>query len=161
MSFQTTDALLYRVERLERQNRFQRRVASLLVILFGGLVLMGQTTPSRTLESNSFVLKDAAGRTRAALRLDSAGTVQLVLADQTERTHAQLSVANNGNANLALNDSKGIVRVGLAVLPDGTPDLGFADSAGVVRVGLGFDRKDASPALVFYDRNKSVTHKIP
>ncbi|HWP57860.1 MAG TPA: hypothetical protein VNL14_08235 [Candidatus Acidoferrales bacterium] len=137
------DALSSRVKKLERQNRSHRRATALLLVIFGTALIMGQAAPSRVVESNSFVLKDAAGKTRAALTLDSAGAVQLVLADQSERIHAQLSVANNGAAHLSLKDNKGIVRVGLAVLQDGTPDLGLADASGAVRIGLGFDKKDA------------------
>lgn len=164
MTHGAPEALLHRLEKLERQNRFQQRAATLLAIVFAGLFLMGQTsgsTRSKGIEGENFVLKDAAGKTRAALTVNNTGTVQLALADQDEKIHVQLSVSNNGRTNLSLTDNKGIIRAGLALLADGTPDFGLADSAGEVRIGIGFDKRDSSPALVFYDRNKTLIQRLP
>jgi hypothetical protein len=124
-------------------------------------LLMGQSTAPRTVLGESFVLKDSGGKNRAALNVDTNGVVQLALAGQNERIFARLSVARNGSARLALTDNNGIVRAGLSLLPDGTPDFGLADSAGVVRIGMGFDKKDNSPALVFYDPNGAVSRRLP
>jgi hypothetical protein len=164
MTNDATAALLHRLKRLERQNRLQGWTATFAVILFASLFLMGQTTGStapKTIEGESFFLKDSAGKTRAALTVNTIGTVQLALADQAEKVTARLSVANNGSANFSLLDSKGIVRAGLALLADGTPDFGLADSAGEVRIGIGFDKRDSSPALVFYERNKALIQRLP
>jgi hypothetical protein len=155
------DSVLDRLQKLECQNRLQQRAGILLVMLVAASFLMGQSTAPKTVLSESFVLKDSGGKNRAALNVEAGGAVQLALAGQTEKIFARLSVANNGSARLSLTDNNGIVRAGLSLLPDGTPDFGLADSAGVVRIGIGFDKKDNSPALVFYDPNGAVSRRLP
>jgi hypothetical protein len=155
------DSILDRLHRLERQNRFQRRAGFVLAIAVAASFLMGQATVPKAVVSESFVLKDSGGNNRAALNLDSAGVVQLALAGRNEKIFARLSVASNGTARLALTDNMGIVRAGLSLLQDGTPDFGLADSAGVVRIGVGFDKKDNSPALVFYEPSGAVSRRLP
>jgi hypothetical protein len=155
------DGVLERLHKLERQNRLQRRAGILLVMVVAASFLMGQSPAPKTILGESFVLKDSGGKNRAALNVDSAGAVQLALASQTEKIFARLTVANNGGAGLSLTDNNGIVRARLSLFPDGTPDFGLADSAGVERIGIGFDKKDNSPALVFYDRNGAVSRRLP
>jgi hypothetical protein len=161
MAYEDMGGLFDRLHKLERQNRFQRRAGILAVMVAAAALLMGQAGPPKTVLSESFLLKDSAGKNRAALNVDAGGAVHFALADQSEKIFARLSVANNGGARLSLTDNKGIVRAGLSLLPDGTPDFGLADSAGVVRIGMGFDKKDNSPALVFYDPNGAVIRRLP
>ena len=70
--------LAARVEKLENQNRWLKRAGLTLLLLPAAVLLMGQTGPTRTIEAQSFVLKDSAGHVRAALAmLDAHPTLRL------------------------------------------------------------------------------------
>ena len=62
-------ALAARIESLERHNRFYKRGGLALLLTVAILVVMGQAQPSRTVEAQDFILKDANGNKRAELAL--------------------------------------------------------------------------------------------
>jgi hypothetical protein len=76
---QTTDqaAILQRLDRLERQNRWMKRGGAVLLVLVGAAALMGSQAPAkdRTDDSNAFILRDRAGKERAGLTLAANGPV--------------------------------------------------------------------------------------
>src|SRR5690348_10244696 len=56
-----------RLRRVEKQNRQMKRVG-LVVLLLGSLIMvMGQARPSRKVEAEQFILRDAQGRERLAI----------------------------------------------------------------------------------------------
>src|SRR5262245_38819697 len=62
------DMLTERLERLERENGWWRRAATLALLVTGALALLGQASPrSRVVEAEKFVLKDSDGKVRAVL----------------------------------------------------------------------------------------------
>lgn len=159
-----TPPLMARLERIEREQRFYRLAVAVIVVASAAFLLMGQSKqprPSKTIESEKFVLKDSKGRIRGGLATDGDGVVRLALADEKGATHTTLSVGRDGRTGLFLADDKGSIRAGLAILADGTPDFGLADSTGNVRVGLGFEKTTDSPALVFYDSGKVPIVRLP
>jgi hypothetical protein len=152
------DSLSSRIERLEQQNRRFRRGALACVLLLVGIGLMAQTkqrTPApqarrpapprvRTVEAESFILKDTSGRVRAELSMsgtgpslklkDEAGTalVTLSLNDGTPKgpmlllsgpqRHAAfaLSVLEGGGSQLSLTGARPDIQLHLGVTPEGT-----------------------------------------
>jgi len=71
MSDQTVHlaAIVDRVEKLEKQDRRIRCVAFVALVLVSTILLMGQARPTRVVEANAFLLKDATGKLRGALRV--------------------------------------------------------------------------------------------
>ena len=61
------NALLERIERVEKKNLFFKRVGSLFLIIVGTFFLLGQAKKNNFIEAEKFVLKDTAGNVRAEL----------------------------------------------------------------------------------------------
>jgi hypothetical protein len=74
-------AVLRRVERLEKENRQLRRAALAVAVLAAAVLGMGQARPTRMVEANRFLLKDSEGRVRAELSMES-GKPTLYLRDE-------------------------------------------------------------------------------
>jgi hypothetical protein len=70
-----------RIEAVERENRRLRRITLSFVVLAAAVLLMGQARPNRTIEAEKLVLKDANGKVRARLELDSMDRPNLALLD--------------------------------------------------------------------------------
>jgi len=136
MTEPTLDTLTRRLERLERQNRWLRRVS--LLILLGAVVtpLMGQEPPHRpfrTVEAEEFVLRDARGQVRATL-----GTTQnpssafLRLHNDDGKQRARISVSGDGTSSLEVMDSSDRVRVLVGVRDHGSPRLWLGNEGGKI-----------------------------
>jgi hypothetical protein len=111
-----------RVERLERAQRRWRRLAAGALIGLAGVLLMGQKPAPRTVEAERFLLRDAAGRVRAELGMDTEQSVALRFRDADNMP--RLSVGTeNGASVVVLNEQGGKVRAGLVTLPQGSPAL--------------------------------------
>lgn len=115
MTSQTPDmqAVLERLENLERQNRRLKRVGLAAAILASSLVMMSQASPNRTVEAQEFILKDAGGRVRGVLTAKT-GAPRLELRDANGIQAATLGSTSNG-ATLSLNDPNGGAAVALGV----------------------------------------------
>jgi hypothetical protein len=60
--------ILYtRMQKLERQNRFQRNAMSVGLLIVVCVTAMAQTKPPRTVEAERFVLRDGNGRARITI----------------------------------------------------------------------------------------------
>ena len=68
------DAVIGRLEKLERQNRLAKLMGAAILFLAAALVLMGQAAPKQTVEANEFVLKDSNGRVRGRWSVEQ-GTI--------------------------------------------------------------------------------------
>lgn len=111
----TLDAVLRRLNRLERQNRALRYLFLLIFLIIAGVVLMGQSQTNETIQAQRFILTDADGTTRA-----------------------MLSTNEQGGANLVLVDAKGKQRVNLGMTLSETL-LSMLDADAKVRTMLGTD----------------------
>jgi hypothetical protein len=63
--------IIAKVEAVERENRKLKRMILSAVVVAGAVLLMGQARPNRTIEAEKFVLKDANGKIRARLEMES------------------------------------------------------------------------------------------
>jgi hypothetical protein len=108
----------FRIEKLERENRRLKRIGALAALISASLLLMGQAKTSRTVEAESFVLKDPQGRVQATLGIwhDSP---MLRLYDKSSVARAWLSVSGNGEPGLMFYDAAGNQMVMLAATKDG------------------------------------------
>jgi hypothetical protein len=155
---QSHDSISSRIERLEQQNRRLKRGALACLLLFAGIGLMAQTKQRaaaprarppavprvRTVEAESFILKDSSGRVRAELSMsgtgpslklkDEAGAALVTLAlndgapkgpmllmsgPQRQAAFA-LSVLDGGGSQLSLTGERPDIQLRLGVTPEGT-----------------------------------------
>lgn len=113
--------LCERVERIERQNRRLKLLAGAALTVFGALVLMGQgPVKGRTLEAETFILKDADGKVR--VRMETKGSaVLLSLFDRQEQVRQNLIVSDKG-AMITIGDATGRPRIMTGVTGEGDAD---------------------------------------
>ena len=156
---EAVELTIARVARLERAQRRWRRLAAGAVLGLAAVARMGQKPAPRVGEAERFLLKDAAGRTRAELVVDGEQSVALRFRDAD--TMPRLSIGTeNGASVVVLNEQGGRVRAGLVTLPQGSPALTFYDSNGKTRAELALAREGA-PALTFTDRDGFLAWKTP
>ncbi len=101
-------SLAARIENLERQNRLYKRGGLALLFLPLPLIVMRQARPARTLEAQSFVLRDAKGNRRAELATFDTGSM-LRLYDSTGKFGATIAAVANGVGNLDLSGGASLI----------------------------------------------------
>lgn len=114
-------ALTQRVDRLEWESRWWKRLASVTLVLLGIIVLLG-----------------AAASTKAKGPTELRGQ-RIVLVDKAERGRAELTMLPDGQPGLMLTDDAGKPRLMLALSKYGEPMLSFADAGGTRRIILSLD----------------------
>ena len=143
-------AVVERLERVEREHRWWRRLGLLVVAGAAAAVLMGQALPGRRdIEAQSFVLLDSTGHLQARLGM-LAGGPALQLFDQNGQGRAALSVRPDGTPLLSLADGTGMGGATLAAGANKETTLLLRDPDGKVRATLGLEPH--GPGLVFTDR---------
>ena len=140
-------AILSRIETVEKENRRLKRYALAALLLTGILVLTGQARPGHTIEANEFVLRDAAGRARARLSLESMQRPTLTFYQENGQLAASLAGGEEpfltlsragSNEQASLEATKGFcglgvydktIRAGLSI-QNGVPGLDLFDERG-------------------------------
>src|SRR5260370_23796006 len=89
-------SLVSRVEKLERENRWLKRLGFVAFILAAGLISMGQARTNRVLEANKFLLRDASGQVRAELETTDESSPSLVLFDAQGTNRGSLELNKAG-----------------------------------------------------------------
>lgn len=94
-----------RVEQLEGENRWLKRLGAIVLVALGAVIAMGQAPAKRTVVADEFDLKDSAGIVRATLGfVRDEPTLTFVDANGRER-------ANLGAESIDFKDSNGTERV--------------------------------------------------
>jgi hypothetical protein len=131
-------AILNRLSKLEAQNRMLKRGAAAILIALSALVLMAQgAPPSRFVEAQKFVLKDAKGNVRAWLGVIGEGS-ELILgnSDQQPRMSLEVSVdaadlhffgSRKSGMTLGVNSGKPAISL-VDVNGNGGAELSFAEN---------------------------------
>lgn len=104
---QTVDLqhVVTRLTRVEKENRWFKRLLAALLLVAIALLVMGQArVPSRKIEAQKFVLVDAAGREQAVLQ-SVGGLPSLDLINPSNRIGASFSLAAEG-PSLMIGDVK-------------------------------------------------------
>ena len=141
---QTSDwqTMTKRLDRLERERRRWRIVATALCGILGCLFLAGATGERGVVtfdevRAGQFVLVDVKGTPRAALKVGADGSTALVLADPDGKPLASLTVLSDGSPRLRFYDREGKARGGLGVQHDGAMGLALADADGTLHIWTG------------------------
>ncbi len=162
MNEPTMEALVQRLNRMERENhRWKWLVAVTLAVLGVGVVL-GQTTPRRVgkvLEAERFVLRDADGKNRAELGVMDGASI-LFLNDKDGKPGVALSVLPDGPRMVTLLDKNGKTRSVLTARADGDSGLRLFDKNRMHRASLDV-MADGRPILrISPKKNKRPTEHL-
>ena len=114
-------ALTRRVDRLERESRCWKCLASVTLVLLGIIVLLG-----------------AAASKKAKSPTELRGQ-RIVLVDKAEQGRAELTMLPDNQPVLMLTDDAGKPRLMLALSKYGEPMLSFADAGGTRRIESSLD----------------------
>lgn len=148
-----------RLEALERRCERFRRAGVLLLLGAVALGLLGQapapTPAGRTIEAETFIVRDRAGRARAALSIGVDDRPGLALADVRGKIRAWLTLTTDGAAELKFYDADEAVRLSVALDAGGTPRVLLSDRAGKARARLELGTEGA-PTLSLHDRAEKV-----
>lgn len=142
----STDSIVARLEKLERENRRLRRAGIAMVLGLALLGILGATRPApKTLRARELLLTDSAGNVRAKLSAQNPRYPSLTLYDAQGR--ARLILRGGGpQPGLSMADSAGKTRVMLGGL---SPNISFYDDAGDTTVSM--DGDALGPRLLFFD----------
>jgi hypothetical protein len=149
--------VLRRLEQLEKSNEAlsrsirRMRLATLgAAASVGVLLLAGAAAVAPCLEARNFVLRDVAGKMRAALAIRPDGTPGLGFFDESGRVRLSMDLGPTGPA-VNLMNGIGQPQAALAVRPDGLPGLAIFDESGHARLSLDVTETGA-PLLHLYGK---------
>ena len=143
-------SILQRLECVERENRRLKRLGLAAAIVVGALLFMAQAAPRRTIEAQSFVLKDASGRARADLSMAAGDIPTLSMRDG--KGDPRVTLGAGDNPSLTMSNPDNSERIQLFVSPD---VYGLTlSNAQVNRVGVGVWK--GAPGLTLYDESQKV-----
>ena len=124
--------LAARLETLESQNRWMKRVGTTFaVLLVAAAVLMGSQQTSSTSNDN-FALRDSNGRPRATFSMGRDGPIMRFLSDSGDEI-ANFGMVRN-NLVLRLLNARGGVQTGVSLEPLGVAIVSY-DNNGRILVG--------------------------
>lgn len=125
MNPKETEALVSRLERLERDNRYLRWIGSALFLGLAGLIVLGPgALMSRSrLQAERLELKDRQGRVRASLGFDDDGAPSLRFQDEEGRDQIAM-IAHEQSTTFDLYQ-QGRPRMSMLTTIDGASSLQF------------------------------------
>jgi hypothetical protein len=131
MNETSIEVLTARLDRLERENRWWKRIGAVVLIGVAAVVLMGQQR-AQVVEAQKFLIRDpASGKARAALSLLQDGSVGLSIISLDGKS-LSLSADAGGNMGLMLVDNNRTLRGQLLAGADGSPAIILQDRSGKV-----------------------------
>jgi len=183
MNEPTMNNMVLRLDRLERENCWLKRIVALVLIGFAAVVLMGQAKPSKVakvIEAEKFVVRDMSGKVRASLATDSDSRPTLNFYDTKEKESMTMGfmgltadglpflrlggesgqgrVAYLGVQGLALFDRNGKARVSLNT---NGPSLELYDDEAFVKLGSYVGQSRTTSFLVVLDKDQKVIWRMP
>jgi hypothetical protein len=182
-------AVLERLEKLERQNRRLKQAGTAVLIVTALLALMGQASPKKTIEANEFILRDDSGNVRGRLTVDDNTMGAFLILSGKDGIHDSVVssglpagepgiLMNTGQESLVLAPSsigfwhsgkeKGAEPVAKAQFSSAalfvSDDQGFEATLGtqeLVTPRTGETHKTSAASLVLFDKDKNVIWKAP
>ena len=151
------DAIVQRLERLERQGRRWKATATLAIITLGLVLLIGagkngETSVPNELQAHAFVLVARDGTPLARLGLLPHGAWGLGFYDQGKKSRIVLSVEGDGSSLLSLFGKDGKGSLLLSASGSGATSLRLVDTHWKTRTALA-TWPDGSPFLQLTDRD--------
>lgn len=155
--------LIRRIDNLERQNRYMKKVGSLVLLTLVGVILMGLAIPeSKVVEAERFILKNKKGVALAKFSILPDGYPHLMLYDKKETLRMMMGICvGKGFAYdrpyLTLLDDDNKARARLSLGESGNPSLLYYDGEQEGQsVTLGMS-KDGLSFLGFHKENGGIS----
>src|SRR3954467_3752107 len=144
--------VMQRIEKLERQNRFFK-IAALLLLIAVASVFLVAARPANVVTAERFVLQDVSGKTLATLGVDTDGLPGLSIKDPTtSKERAWLGLWNKGQeVSLGFFDQNAKERSRLGILANGITRLNIDDDNGKLRAWIGQSAGGKESGIGFYD----------
>ena len=161
MADERYEALVRRLDRLDREVRRWRFVAACVALGTAALAVGGAAAaPRRVVETQKLVIRDAAGHVRAELG-PSEGDKEIVLRFRDLGGTSRVTLGLEGETSLlVLGDKTGRPRVGVTTLAQGAPSMTLYDPTGRARVDLGLGR-EGEPRVALLDARGGSAWKAP
>jgi len=153
------EAVVKRLERVERENRRWRVAGLFVMVALASVLVMGQARPPTTVEAREFIVRTTEGNRVMRLSAGPGGQPSLAFFDQQGEARILMYLYDRGTPGfslLAAPPSKATLH--LAAYGDGTPRIDWTDDNGSVRAKMGLSSRgltnvDQSPYIVFLDQN--------
>jgi hypothetical protein len=147
----TEQSICERLEKLERQNRRMKQIGIVAVIIAASVLLMGQKAAvNRTVEANSFILRDNSGKERAIWGIeDNTGSPVLVFFNANGKMGMQLMVDKYDSPQLALYNSPESIELSIPSELKSQPPF---KQVGGLMAQLAFKRADDTQLTLKADR---------
>jgi hypothetical protein len=157
--------LAARIEKLEKQNRLFKRAALALLLLPAAIAVMGQVRPSRTLEAETFVVRDSTGTKRVELGMDdSSPTLRFFDARGKTRIALVESDRLSLGPRIELSGEQDRVRLSLGLIRE-QPHIVVNDGQGYsAQLGSTPDLVDVrtgAASLILWDKDGKVLWLAP
>ena len=160
--------IVSRLERLEKQNRWLKRVCVVSLLLPACIVVMAQANRREAVEAESFVLKDAQGTKRAELAMGR-DDASLFFFDAKGQQTSRLS---DGFLFLVTPEGSSKTQVGYVILSmaNGEPSVilrdrdGFSATLGVADMvvqRIGEQHKTSAASLTLFGKGDKVIWSAP
>lgn len=128
--------VLYRLAKLERQNRRMKQAGLAVLVLATALVTIYATQPvPQKITAQEFDVVDNAGRVRVKVGMLS-GVPIIGLSDAQGKPRAEISVDASGLPSVALADAQGKARTEMVVDSAGVPSIALFDAHENKRIEL-------------------------
>lgn len=154
------DAMAAQLARLERANRWWRRSAALALLAITMIGLTGQVMPpSRVLEIEQLLLRDASGRIRVALSALDDESIVLTFRDRLERDRLAIGLLPEGTPLMSLYDEHRRRRAAFGMVDTHAPGLILFGEDGTSRARLALE--DDAPRFVGQSADGTVLWETP
>ena len=157
-------SLIQRVERLEKANRsLKSLVLCGLVVVLGIFLIGGTGAPTKTVEAESFVVKDAQGIIHARFGITADGGPALTYYDRNNNPRlfiGSLGLGKDFDLGLGLYDDKGSPRVTFGILEGQFSGLAVGGQDGLEQITMRVDWKGV-PSVKVSDKSGKVLWKTP
>ncbi len=150
-------ALIERLESLERAHRRTKKLALVLVCGFAAVLLQGQGAGPKPLETDRLSIKDKDGHLRAELSVNKTGMGSLVIYDKEGKGRAFLGVDEKGLPTLGLCDRNEKPRLALSMSSDDACGVTIQNAAGKARASLLTDVNGAASIAIFDEGSPRFT----
>ncbi|MDP3766757.1 MAG: hypothetical protein Q8S13_01965 [Dehalococcoidia bacterium] len=154
------DAMAVQLARLERANRWWRRSAAFALLAITMIGLTAQVMPpSRVLEIEQLVLRDASGRIRVALSALDDESIVLTFRDRLERDRLAIGLLPEGAPLMSLYDEHRRRRAAFGMVDTHAPGLMLFGEDGTSRARLALEGD--APRFVGQSADGTVLWEMP
>ena len=158
------NAILSKIDALERQNRRAKKVVTVAVIAAVAVITMGQARSFRTVEANKLIIRDSSGKTRVVINGDAPSEGRLVhggniaILDDDARPIVELGIVHRAGF-LELNS------VGQSQLRTALNSASWELESEKGGISVGFftstKSKPTHPGILFFDSDGHIISSIP